>query len=103
MALVDNKISRFASAGGIVNSDDLLYILRDPTGAKEDVVITGAELKASMAEANYPVGTLFITLSPDDPADLLGFGTWTRIAKGRTLIGLDEGNPDYDTPGETGP
>jgi hypothetical protein len=33
---------------------------------------------------------------------LLGFGTWERIAQGKTLIGVDTEDSDFNTAGKTG-
>jgi hypothetical protein len=37
-----------------------------------------------------------------DPATLYGYGTWSAIGAGRVLIGIDAGDADFDTLGETG-
>lgn len=51
---------------------------------------------------SWPVGSVFITISPDNPAVALGGGTWERFAKGRTLVSLDEAQTEFDTVQETG-
>jgi hypothetical protein len=50
----------------------------------------------------FPVGSVFIAVVSTDPATLLGYGTWAAIAAGRVLVGLDSGDPDFDTVEETG-
>jgi hypothetical protein len=51
----------------------------------------------------YPVGSVYINASVStNPATLLGFGTWTAFAAGRVLVGLDGGQTEFDTLGETG-
>ena len=40
----------------------------------------------------YPVGSIYMNVNATNPADILGGGTWARIAQGRTLIG--EGTSD---------
>jgi hypothetical protein len=50
----------------------------------------------------WPIGSVFIAIVSTDPATLLGFGTWSAIAAGRVLVGLDAGQAKYDTPEETG-
>lgn len=50
----------------------------------------------------WPVGSVFISVVTTNPSTLLGFGTWTQIAAGRMLIGVDTGTAAYDTPEETG-
>jgi hypothetical protein len=53
--------------------------------------------------AVYPVGSLYINTSvATNPATLFGFGTWVAHAPGRVLVGLDAGDPSFDTLGETG-
>lgn len=53
------------------------------------------------AEA-WPVGAVFIAVVSTDPATLLGYGTWSAIATGRTLVGIDTGDSDFNTVEETG-
>jgi len=50
----------------------------------------------------YPVGSVYLSVVSTNPATLFGFGTWARIGQGRALVGVDEGDPDFDAPEETG-
>lgn len=50
----------------------------------------------------FPVGAVFIAVVSTDPATLLGYGTWSAIAAGRMLVGLNSGDADFDTAEETG-
>jgi hypothetical protein len=57
----------------------------------------------SVVQALYPIGSLYLNASnATNPGTLLGFGTWTAFGAGRTLVGLDSGDTDFDTAGETG-
>jgi hypothetical protein len=53
-------------------------------------------------KAAYPVGAVFLSVVSTDPATLLGFGTWSQIAKGRALFGQNGADTDFDTAEETG-
>lgn len=49
----------------------------------------------------YPVGSIYMTMAATSPADLFG-GAWTRIAKGRMLVGVDDNDADFASSGLTG-
>ena len=59
----------------------------------------GAFAPASEA---FPVGSVFIAVVSTNPATLLGYGTWSAFGAGKVLVGLDAGDPDFDTVEETG-
>lgn len=51
----------------------------------------------------YPVGSVYINASVStNPSTLLGFGTWEAFGAGRVMVGLDAGQTEFDTAGETG-
>lgn len=45
-------------------------------------------LKLTILEAMYPVGSIYCTVENKNPADLFGFGDWSRVAQGRSLVGV---------------
>lgn len=49
----------------------------------------------------YPVGSVFTAVVDTNPATLLGYGTWSAIAAGRVLVGVDAGDPDFEVAGLT--
>lgn len=63
--------------------------------------LTGALAQAILQQI-YPVNSLYTTKNATNPATQLGFGTWTQIAEGRTLVGIDTGDADFNTIGEQG-
>lgn len=64
---------------------------------------TGQTTLAGLLNLVYPVGSVYINVSDStNPETLLGFGTWTAFAEGRVLVGLDSGQTEFDTIGETG-
>lgn len=50
----------------------------------------------------FPIGSVFLSVVSTNPGTLLGYGTWSAIAAGKMLIGLDSGDTDFDTAEETG-
>lgn len=64
--------------------------------------ISGASNTLSVLSAAWPIGAVFTSVVSTNPATLLGFGTWSAIASGKMLIGLDSGDATMDTAEETG-
>jgi hypothetical protein len=52
-------------------------------------------IKLAIFDVLYPVGEMLITRRAGNPATWLGFGVWTRYAKGRTIVSLDEADPEF--------
>ena len=50
----------------------------------------------------YPVGAIFTSVSPTNPATSLGVGTWEAFGAGRALVGVDTTQTEFDTVEETG-
>ncbi|MBI5964945.1 MAG: hypothetical protein HY863_15810 [Chloroflexi bacterium] len=53
-------------------------------------------------DALFPVGSILISVSPTNPGTSLGFGTWAAFGTGRTLVGIDTGQTEFDVVEETG-
>lgn len=64
-----------------------------PQGEKGEPGITINEI--------YPIGSIYMSISDTDPSVFFG-GTWERIAKGRTLVGVDENDADFNVSEKTG-
>ena len=64
--------------------------------------ITVEQVDQNIAAAFYPVGAIFLSTNGVDPATSLGFGTWTQISQGRTLIGEGTGGGATYSNGDTG-
>lgn len=50
----------------------------------------------------YDIGDIYITTNSDDPSTKWVGTTWERIAKGKTLVGVDENDADFNTVEKTG-
>ena len=49
----------------------------------------------------YPVGSIYLSVNNINPSQWFG-GTWEQIAKGRTLVGVDTSDTDFNTVKKTG-
>lgn len=77
---------------------------KDITGIR-NLTVTGTITNSSIITLAdvYPVGSIYINASvATNPATLLGFGTWVAFGTGRTMVGIDAGQTEFDTLEETG-
>lgn len=70
--------------------------------ANKFVRVNAAETALEFVDAVYPVGSIYMSVVSTNPATLFGFGTWVAFGAGRCLVGLDAGQPEFDTVEETG-
>jgi hypothetical protein len=49
----------------------------------------------------FPVGSVYISVVSTNPSSFFG-GTWVAFGTGRTLVGIDAGQTEFDTVEETG-
>lgn len=56
----------------------------------------------TLAKLIYPVGSIYISTISTNPGTLFGFGTWNAFGTGRTLVGIDSGQTEFDAVEETG-
>lgn len=67
-------------------------------GNSTRIETSGSNIKI---EIDFPIGYIYMSTDNTDPSTYFG-GTWQRIAKGRTLVGVDENDTDFDQPEEIG-
>ena len=89
-----------------VNSSDSNQIDIDVTDSNNlNLKLTGGDkgLRLHMLETIYPVGSIYINAGvATNPGTLLGFGTWSAFGTGRTIVGVDSSDTDFDAVRETG-
>lgn len=49
----------------------------------------------------YPVGSIYLSVNDTNPSTWFG-GKWEQIAKGRTLVGVDTSQTEFNTVKKTG-
>ena len=56
---------------------------------------------AGLGTMFIPIGSIYQSTEATNPATFMG-GTWERFGNGKTLIGVDEGDSDFNTPHKIG-
>lgn len=62
----------------------------------------GGITAAEAVDLIYPVGSIYMSISDTNPAVIFGLGTWVAFASGRVVVGVDAGEPSFDTVEKTG-
>jgi len=105
---IDNEFN--AIAGAISSKADLASpaFTGTPTaptatsGSNTTQIATTAFVTGAL-QAAYPVGSIYMNATnSQNPATLLGFGTWTAFGAGRMPVGFNSSDPLFDTAEETG-
>ena len=111
---IDNGTIGGGGGGGAPTTASYVTLGTNATLTNERVLTAGAGISLTDAGAGstitiaatggqaFPVGSVFIGVVSTNPATLLGYGTWSSIAAGRVLVGLDSGDTDFDTVEEAG-
>ena len=58
-------------------------------------------LLTNILDRTYPVGSIYITTDGTNPSETIG-GTWEEYGKGKTLIGVDTSDTNFNTVNKTG-
>lgn len=79
-----------------LHPDWLCYITNDGVVYYEDKLTEIEEQIEARFQKCYPVGSLYLSLNPSNPAFLFGFGTWIKVSEGRVLQGTDSSHSAGD-------
>lgn len=99
--LDNNKIKYTIARLGDSNDytlDELYQMIND---LKNDIKTLSSQITNNTTSSNmflkvYPVGSIYISTSSENPGNIYG-GTWEEYGKGRTLVGVDETNKNFST------
>ena len=100
-----NTVSYDNTISGL-NSTNVQSALDEIYSAATDYTAILARLSALEAvigdvQEIYPVGSIYIGVNNTNPSTLFG-GTWTAFGTGKTLVGVDTSQTEFDTVEETG-
>jgi len=110
---IDDEFNAIATASATKANANNATLTGNPTAPTQSAgnsstrIATTAFVQAAVTAAMvnghaYPVGSIYTSISSTNPATLLGVGTWAAFGAGRTLVGLDASQTEFDTVEETG-
>jgi microcystin-dependent protein len=88
----------FTSALGATN-----YSVPNPSAGGHIVNLQYLDtVKTQIMQTIYNIGALYFTTAAGNPSVLLGFGTWVAFGAGRTIVGIDGSQSEFNSIEETG-
>lgn len=82
--------------------DDETGVMTLMTRGGQTLTAGNVDLSKKAVDLAYPVGSLYFSSVATNPATLFGVGTWAAFGTGKTLIGVDPADTDFDAPNKTG-
>lgn len=79
----------------------MAIITQQGTPISADVMNNIVDELNGMVDKIYPVGSVYTSVNNVNPSSLFG-GTWVSFASGRTLIGVDTAQTEFNTVQKTG-
>ena len=58
-------------------------------------------IKKVVLDTYFPIGSLYLTVGSENPNNTIG-GTWVRFGNGKTLVGVDTNDSDFNSVEKTG-
>ena len=79
-------------------TEELYQMIQDLSNR---ITSNSANISAKSPLDSYPVGSIYISTTNTNPGTIFG-GTWVAFGEGRTLVGVDTTQEEFDTVEETG-
>lgn len=101
------KHNHIPSEVGLGNVTNDAQVKRSEMGVANGVATLNANGKVVDSQLSefalkiYPIGSIYLSVVNTNPSSFIG-GTWERFGKGRTLVGVDENDANFNTVKKTG-
>lgn len=82
--------------------DDETGVMTLRTRGGQTLTAGNVDTAKKAVDLAYPVGSVYISTVATNPATLFGVGTWQAFGTGKTLIGVDPADTDFNAPNKTG-
>ena len=94
--MANKKITELIQTN-LINSNDILPIVQSGETKK----LNFETITKTILNTAFPIGKVEVFFDNDDHSNYLGF-EWERTAIGKTPVGIDESDTDFNTIGKTG-
>lgn len=103
-----NKKIQIGFTGDGLNTSNLSYIAGYTGNGTKIKDVSKSVLQSWLGVSDsdllnriYPVGSIYISVNSTNPGDFLG-GTWVEFGQGKTLVGVNTSETEFDTVEKTG-
>lgn len=103
-----NKKIQIGFTGASLNTSNLSYIAGYTDNGTKIKDVSKSVLQSWLGVSDsdllnkiYPVGSIYISVNSTNPGDFLG-GTWVEFGQGKTLVGVNTSETEFDTVEKTG-
>jgi hypothetical protein len=79
----------------------LFQFIRPADGTEITATVASIYQKEDLIDMLYPVGSVYISTDSVNPGDKFG-GTWAAYGSGRTLVGVNTSDVEFNAVGKTG-
>ena len=94
----DELTSGNTGINNVLKGNGALEIYETAIKVNGDIILKNTNI----FELIYPVGSIYISTNNANPNTLFGVGTWEAFGTGRTLVGIDTNQTEFNTIEKTG-
>lgn len=95
---IDQLMNEMVVSMRIDENGQMIYKTRGNVESNAGPIIA----PTAVLEKTWPVGSIYIGTTPENPATVIGIGTWARYGKGTVLVSQSDTDPEFEGVGQTG-
>lgn len=95
---IDQLMNEMVVSMRIDENGQMLYKTRGNVESNAGPIIA----PTAVLEQTWPVGSIYIGITPENPATTIGVGTWVRYGKGTVLVSQSDTDSEFQSVNQTG-
>jgi hypothetical protein len=99
ISTLSDKVANNVSSAGMIEA--ISQNANNALNAANNAVDEINGLNTYLLDRVFPVGSVYFSVNPSNPYSIIG-GRWVQIAQGKTIVGVDVSDSDFNIPEKTG-